>query len=92
MPRSCVYEGTVRHRRSSPVKHGFTYRVFFLYLDLEEVPDIFDGRWLWSYEKTNVASFRRRDYLGPVDLPLDEAVRRRVADALGGTSDIFSIR
>ena len=35
-----------------------------LYLDLEEVEDAFEGRWLWSHERWNLASFRRRDYLG----------------------------
>jgi DUF1365 family protein len=48
-----------------------------------KLPAVFDGRWLWSHERPNVASFRRRDYLGPVDLPLDEAVRRRVEAAAG---------
>lgn len=81
--RSCIYEGTVRHRRLSPVENRFFYRIFFLCLDLGEVPDIFGDRWLWSYERFNLASFRRRDYLGPVELPLGEAVRRRVAAATG---------
>ncbi len=83
MPRSCVYEGTVRHRRRSPVRNSFSYRVFFLCLDLGETPGIFKDRWLWSFERPNLASFRRKDYLGPVELPLDEAVRRRVAAATG---------
>ena len=73
----------MRHRRRSPVRNGFQYRVFFLYLDLEELPGVFDGLRLWSLERPNVASFRRRDYLGPVDLPLGEAVRRRVRGATG---------
>ena len=87
MPRSCIYEGTVRHRRRSPVENSFYYRVFFLCLDLDELPRVFDGRWLWSVERPNIASFRRRDYLGPVDVPLDDAVRLRVAAATGRRPD-----
>ena len=45
---SCLYFGTVRHRRFAPKKHSFTYQIFQLYLDLDEVPDVFDGRLLWS--------------------------------------------
>jgi DUF1365 family protein len=45
---SCIYTGNVRHRRFSPVPHAFTYRLFMMYLDLEELPTLFKGRWLWS--------------------------------------------
>ena len=80
---SAVYEGVVRHRRHEPHPHAFTYRVAQLYLDLDEVERIFHGRWLWSASHANVAQFRRSDYLGPCDLPLAEAVRRRVEQATG---------
>ena len=81
--RSCLYRGTVRHRRRIPVENHFQYGVFLLFLDLGELPGLFDPYRLWSVERPNVASFRRRDYLGPADLPLDEAVRRRVHAATG---------
>ena len=61
---SAIYEGWVRHRRTSPVEHAFTYRVFLLYLDLAELDRAFRGRWLWSVDRPNVVSFRRRDYHG----------------------------
>jgi uncharacterized protein len=80
---SAVYEGWVRHRRFAPRPHAFRYRIAMLYLDLAELPRLFEGRWLWSYGRANVAQFRRGDYLGPTDLPLDEAVRRRVAEHTG---------
>ncbi|MEL6907488.1 MAG: DUF1365 domain-containing protein, partial [Planctomycetota bacterium] len=44
---------------------------------------LFDGAWLWSHERFNVASFRRKHYLGDPEVPLREAVRERVARALG---------
>jgi len=49
-----------------------------LYLDLAELDQVFQGRWLWSAHRPNVAWFRRADYLGPHAVPLDRAVRDRV--------------
>jgi DUF1365 family protein len=80
---SALYEGAVRHRRTEPVAHAFTYAVFYLYADLSELGRLFDGRWFWSEERWNLASFRREDYLGDRSIPLDEAVRRLVAERTG---------
>ncbi len=85
--RSAIYEGWVRHRRFTPARHSFTYRLAMLYLDLDELPRVFGGRAVWSLEGPNLASFRRRDYLGPTDVPLDQAVRRLVAQRTGRTPD-----
>lgn len=79
---SAVYEGSIRHRRHAPRSHAFCYRVTLLYLDLAELDRVFAGRWLWSVDRSNLAAFHRRDYLGPAELPLDEAVRRTVERAL----------
>jgi DUF1365 family protein len=81
--RSAIYEGRVRHRRSSPVPHAFTYRVFYLWLDLAELEGVFRGRWLWSVGRRNLVSFRREDYLGDPSIPLDESVRRLVEERTG---------
>ncbi len=80
---SCVYRGVVRHRRTRPVPHVFRYRIFMMYLDLAEVPDVFDGRWLWSARRFAPAWFRRADYLGDPGVPLDRAVRDLVAERAG---------
>ena len=81
--RSAVYEGVVRHRRMAPHAHAFGYRIAQLYLDLDELDQVFAGRWLWSKDRRNLAEFRRADYLAPHDLPLAEAVRQRVEQAIG---------
>ena len=44
---------------------------------------VFKGRWFWSTKRRALAWFRRADYLGDAGIPLDEAVRRRVAEAQG---------
>lgn len=72
---SCLYEGHVQHRRFSPRKHGFKYRLFMVYLDLAELDGIFTGRWLWSSNRRSLARFRREDYLGDPRSPLDTCVR-----------------
>lgn len=80
---SALYTGWVRHRRHAPHAHAFRYRLYMLYLDLDEIDAVFDGRWLWSVERRNVAEFRRSDYLGDPSVPLAEAVRRRVEQETG---------
>jgi len=80
---SAIYEGTVRHRRHAPHAHAFDYRMAQLYLDLDEVDAVFRGRWLWSVERRNLASFRRVDFLGDPSQPLAEAVRDQVQAATG---------
>ena len=75
MTKSCIYEGTIRHRRFRPRPNTFQYRLFFMYLDLDELPTLFDIHPLWSYEKPNLAFFRRRDHFGDPSIPLDIAVR-----------------
>jgi DUF1365 family protein len=78
---SAVYTGRVLHRRHSPHAHAFGYRLFMMYIDLDELPRLFAGRWLWSLERANLASFRRADYLGDPQQPLADAVRSRIAAA-----------
>jgi DUF1365 family protein len=73
--KSCIYEGRVRHRRRKPVKHAFDFPFFMLYLDLDELPRLFDGSWLWSAKRPAFARFRRGDHLGDPSLPLAGCVR-----------------
>lgn len=80
---SGLYEGTIRHRRFTPVPHAFRYRLFMMYIDLTELERLFEHRWLWSVNAPNLASFHRRDYLGDPEIPLDVAVRDTVAGVTG---------
>ncbi len=80
---SCIYEGTIRHRRFRPRANMFQYRLFFMFLDLAELPSLFDIHPLWSNERFNIACFRRRDHFGDPKIPLDQAVRDLVEERLG---------
>ncbi len=80
---SALYHGWLDHRRLSPKPHAFRARLCMAYLDLAELDDVFRGRWLWSTRRPAPVRFDRRDYLGPADVPLDTAVRDKVAGVLG---------
>lgn len=80
---SALYEGAVRHRRFSPVPHGFGYSLFMVYLDLSELDEVFRGRLLWSASRPALARFRREDHLGDPARPLDECVRELVEERTG---------
>lgn len=84
---SCLYEGKVHHRRSAPVRHEFRYRLFMMYVDLDELPTVFRGRWFWSVSWPNLAWFRRGDHLGPAHQPLADSVRDLVESKLGWRPD-----
>lgn len=81
--QSSLYKGWVRHRRRSPTGNTFRYRLFMVYLDLAELPEALDASQMWSARRPALAWFRRADYLGPAELPLDEAVRARVEAETG---------
>ena len=80
---SAIYRGHVRHRRFRPVPHAFRFPLYMMYLDLAELPGVFDRRWFWSARRPAFAWFRRADYLGDPGTALDDAVRDLVASRLG---------
>lgn len=81
--RSAIYEGEVFHSRLLPREHRFRSRLYMLYVDLDELPLLFSGRWLWSATRPALAWFRRSDYLGSAQTPLREAVLDLVENRLG---------
>lgn len=85
--KSCIYEGTIRHRRLHPRPNHFQYRLFFMYLDLAELPTIFDRHPLWSCGTPNLAYFRRADHFGDPSTPMDQAVRDLVQERSGRRPD-----
>jgi hypothetical protein len=80
---SAVYEGWVRHRRFEPVSHGFRYRLFLMYLDLGELPELLDPFPFFSARRPALARFRREDFMGAPERPLDECARDAVQAATG---------
>jgi DUF1365 family protein len=81
--KSALYTGWIRHRRFGPVANAFRYRIFMSFIDLAELPALFERRWFWSARRPALAWFRRADFLGPVNVPLDIAVRDLVQERTG---------
>jgi len=81
--QSRIYKGWVEHRRDAPRPHRFRYRMFMMYLDLAELPGLFDRAPFWSARRPAPAWFKRSDYLGDAATPLDESVRALVAQRTG---------
>ena len=84
MTVSCAYEGWVRHRRHEP-RHELRMGLFMLFLDLDELPELFDGYGLASARGRALVEFRRSDHLGDPDRPLAQEIRTLVASRTGGT-------
>jgi len=80
---SCFYEGTVVHERFTPVPHRFCYRLYMTYVDLAELDALFGRRGVWSTRGPALVRFRRADYLGDRDQPLDGEIRRLVETRTG---------
>ena len=83
MKASALYVGHVSHRRSRPRPHAFRYRIAQFYIDLDELPQLFAKRWLWSIDRPNIGQFRRADFLGDRLTELKTAVRDCVDTATG---------
>jgi DUF1365 family protein len=77
-----MYEGRLRHARRGPTRHQFGYRLYMLYLDLDEIDTRLPlgplrlGRAGWL-------SFFRGDYLGDPAKPLKGEVLDLVESRLG---------
>lgn len=71
---SAIYRGSLRHRRFLPKRHEFSYSSTLFYIDLDELPKLFDGVKGWSLDRANFGSFRRKDFLGDPAQPLKDAV------------------
>ena len=82
---SAIYQGTVRHRRFEPVDHALQYRMFMLYLDLDELDTVFKGpgKLLWSARRWNVACLLRKDHFGDPGKPLKQCVLDLVEERTG---------
>jgi DUF1365 family protein len=82
---SAIYVGRLSHARRGPRRHGFGYRVYLLYLDLDELPALLASPGPLRAGRLGLLSFDRRDYLGGQGelADLAETARARVQAALG---------
>lgn len=62
MTTSALYLGEVMHRRLGAIRHRFTYRVFSLLVDLDELPSLPNRLRLFSHNRFNLFSLMDKDH------------------------------
>lgn len=80
---SGIYSGTVRHQRYSPKQHRFSYPLYMLALDIDELSALDASCRFFACERFAPLSFRRRDYLDASKRPLKSVLLEKVRE-LGG--------
>tara|TARA_R110001592_G_scaffold50259_2_gene155734 strand:- start:4405 stop:5259 length:855 start_codon:yes stop_codon:yes gene_type:complete len=80
--QSAIYKGQIRHRRFEPKSHAFTYPIFMLYLDLDELPALIAKKWYCSFSGLNFVRFKRGDFFAPKKPSLKQAIIEKVADSV----------
>jgi len=60
---SALYSARVYHRRTHPRRHAFGYRVFYFWLDLDEVEAVVSRSPLISHNRWNAYTWREDDHL-----------------------------
>lgn len=72
--QSQLYVGHVKHRRHQPHKHAFVYKVWYLYLSLDEINDLQKLTPILSVDKFNLLSLKQSNYLTQYSIPLKQAI------------------
>jgi uncharacterized protein len=81
--KSCIYTGQLSHLRLLPRLHEFRYSVFMMYLDLDELDQVFSLSWLWSLRRWAPARWRRSDFLGAPAQGLKSSVMDHIFQQTG---------
>lgn len=77
--RSHLLAGTIRHRRDRHTAYDFTHRVWYLALDLDELPEVGRRLRLLSFNRRNLLELRDADHLERGHAGLRAAVDGRLA-------------
>jgi DUF1365 family protein len=80
-PSSCLYTGTVMHRRFKPRTHRLSYRVFWTLFDLDELPRLSARLRLFSFESFNLFGLHTPDHGDGSSRPLRQQVEAHLAAA-----------
>lgn len=80
---SGIYHGQVRHRRFGVIPHAFSYRMYMMGLDLDELPALLSRSRLFGRQWFNPIRFNEKDYLKNEPGSLKQRIGEKVR-ALGG--------
>ena len=88
MTNSCIYNGTVIHKRYKPKEHFFKYSVFSLFLDLSELEILNNNIRFFSINKFNLISFFEKDHGNRDDSSLVDWVKKNLEQNQINTKNI----
>jgi len=88
---SNLFVGSVNHRRFAPVGHYLRYRMFWLFVDLEEIDRLDDDLKWFSHNRFNLVSFFDKDHGNGDQAPLRGYVEHALRES-GIASDGGAIR
>ena len=88
MTNSCIYNGTVIHKRYKPKEHFFKYSVFSLLLDLSELEILNNNIRFFSINKFNLISFFEKDHGNRDDSSLVDWVKKNLEQNQINTKNI----
>ena len=90
---SAIYEGKVYHERFSPTQHKFDYHIYLFWIKLNEVDALPAALKHFSVSSKARVRFKREDYLGDSNTPLDQSVLEKMnslsEDTLSG--DVYML-
>lgn len=78
---TCFYVGHVVHKRLSPRRHAFRYRVFALCLDVDQIDTVAAQLRLFSRGRWNLLSFHDADHGERAEEPVGAHARRLLDEA-----------
>lgn len=91
--RSCLYRGSVMHRRLRPTSHRFRYRAFWLLLDLDELPTLPLRLRLFSHNHFNLFALYDSDHgdgsATPLRAQIEQYLGQAGIDLAGGPIQLF---
>jgi DUF1365 family protein len=87
---SRIYRGQIRHRRFTPKSHSFSYELYMLALDVDEMHAKQTPRGIFGFSWFNLLRFNEKDYLKGEPECLKQRIKNKVA-RLSGFEDISRI-
>ena len=91
--RSALYPGEVMHRRLDRLSYRFAYKVFTLFVDVDELPVLHRRLRLFSHNRFNLFSLQDRDHGGRDGTPLrvwaEALLRERGIELAGGRIELL---
>ncbi|MGJ8682817.1 DUF1365 domain-containing protein [Paraglaciecola sp.] len=88
--QSNIYLGNIIHRRFSPKKHSFDYRLYMLALDVSEIENNKEGIGLFGFSWFHPLRFVEKDYLRGEPNGLKKRITNKVSQ-LNGYADIDKV-